>query len=67
MNWDYDYANYVDERGAKEIQELENKIGKTILAYPTSPVPAKLSEEDKEKIESLEKKLCVRLVAYEKH
>ncbi|MGO9311625.1 MAG: hypothetical protein ACLQBD_19200 [Syntrophobacteraceae bacterium] len=67
MNWDYDYANYVDEKGAKEIQELENKIGKTILAYPTSPVPAKLSEEDKEKIESLEKKLCVRLVAYEKH
>jgi len=67
MNWDYDYANYVDERGAKEIQELENKIGKTILAYPTSPVPAKLSEEDKERIESLEKKLCVRLVAYEKH
>ncbi|MGA2228624.1 MAG: hypothetical protein ABSH41_29675 [Syntrophobacteraceae bacterium] len=67
MNWDYDYANYVDEKGAKEIQELENKIGKTILAYPTSPVPAKLSEEDKERIESLEKKLCVRLVAYEKH
>jgi hypothetical protein len=67
MNYDYDYANYVDERGAKEIQELENKIGKTILAYPTPPVPAKLREEDKEKIESLEKKLCVRLVAYEKH
>ena len=67
MNWDYNHANYVDERGAKEIQELENKIGKTILAYPTSPVPAKLREEDKEKIESLEKKLCVRLVAYEKH
>ncbi|MGA2223825.1 MAG: hypothetical protein ABSH41_05215 [Syntrophobacteraceae bacterium] len=67
MNWDYDYANYVDERGAKEIQELENKIGKTILAYPTPAVPAKLREEDKDKIESLEKKLCVRLVAYEKH
>ena len=67
MNYDYDYANYVDEKGAQEIQELENKIGKTILAYPTPPVPDKLREEDKEKIESLEKKLCVRLVAYEKH
>ena len=66
MHHHHQYADYVDEKGVKEIQELENKTGKVILAYPTPPSPAKLSDEDKEKIESLEKKLCVRLVAYEK-
>lgn len=67
MNWSHDFAKYVDEKGVKEIEQLENKIGKWILAYPAPPEPARLSEEARGEIESLEKKLCVRLVAYEKH
>jgi hypothetical protein len=66
MHHQHEYADYVNETGVKEIQELENKIGKVILAYPTPPPPAKLSDEERGKIESLEKKLCVRLVVYEK-
>ncbi len=67
MNWNNDFANYVDEKAVKEIEQLENKIGKWILAYPEPPEPASLSVEARGEIESLEKKLCVRLVAYEKH
>ncbi|MGC8492359.1 MAG: hypothetical protein ACP5SH_11530 [Syntrophobacteraceae bacterium] len=67
MNWNKDFANYVDEKGVKEIEQLENKIGKWILAYPEPPEPGKLNEETRGEIESLEKKRCVRLVAYEKH
>jgi len=67
MNWDFEYANYVEKKGVHEIEKLEKETGKLLLAYPTPPVPAELSNEDKAKIESLEKKLCVRLVAYEKH
>jgi hypothetical protein len=37
------------------------------MAYPTPPAPASLDKATKQKIEALEKKLCVRLVAYEGH
>jgi hypothetical protein len=37
------------------------------MAYPTPPAPASLDKAKKQKIEALEKKLCVRLVAYESH
>jgi hypothetical protein len=67
MDWNRDFANYIDEKNVKLIEDLENKTGKLILAYPTPPVPAQLSEENRTEIESLEKKLCVRLVAYDRH
>lgn len=66
MDFDRDYANYIDEKGVTEIQALEKELGKLIMAYPTPPAPAALPAEQKAKVEALEKKLCVRLVAYEK-
>ncbi len=65
MDFNRDYANYVSEEGVAEIQALEKASGKCIIAYPTPPEPASLAPELKAKIEALEKKLCVRLVAYE--
>jgi len=65
MDFDRDYANYVNEEGVAEIQALEKASGKRIMAYPTPPEPASLASELKTKIADLEKKLCVRLVAYE--
>ena len=65
MDFDRDYANYVDENGVAEIQALEKATGKRIMAYPTPPQPAALEPDLKSKLEALEKKLCVRLVAYE--
>jgi hypothetical protein len=65
MDFDRDYANYLSQEGIAEIQALEKASGKCIMAYPTPPEPAVLEAELKAKIEALEKKLCVRLVAYE--
>lgn len=65
MDFDRDYANYLSEEGVAEIQALEKASGKRIMAYPTPPEPAPLAPELKAKIVALEKKLCVRLVAYE--
>ena len=67
MDWNHDYATYLDEEGIKAIKELEKETGTTIIAYPTPPAPASLDKEKKQKIEMLEKKLCVRLVTYETH
>ena len=67
MNFDYSYADYVDEKGVAEIQALEKDLGKTLLAYYTPPVASNLTGEQLKKIQDLEKKLCVRLVAYEMH
>lgn len=66
MNIEHDYASYVNEEGVAEIQALEEELGTCILAYSTPPKPATLSPELIAKLEALEKKLCVRLVAYEK-
>ena len=67
MKIDYKYADYVDEKGISEIQGLEKELGNTLIAYYTPPHPANLSDDKLAKIRELEKKLCVRLVAYEKH
>lgn len=67
MDFDYKYADYIDESGVAEIQKLETETGKTILAYYTPPVASDLPKEQLDKIRALEKKLCVRLVAYDTH
>jgi hypothetical protein len=67
MDFNHDYANYVDENGVKEIQALEKETGTVILAYPTPPMASNLSKQQLDRIRDLEKKLCVRLVAYENH
>ena len=67
MDFDHEYANYVDDKGVEAIQALEKETGKTIIAYPNPPMPADLPKDQVDKIRNLEKKLCVRLVAYESH
>ena len=67
MNYDYTYADYVNKKGIAEIQTLEQDLGFTLLAYYTPPAPAELSDDQLKKVNKLEKKLCVRLVAYGKH
>jgi hypothetical protein len=67
MDFNHEYANYIDEKGVAEIQALEKETGTTILAYPTPPQAANLPEDEVKKIKELEKKLCVRLVAYKTH
>ena len=67
MNFDHAYADYVDEKGVGEIQNLEKDLGKTLLAYYTPPVAANLTVEQVARIKALEEKLCVRLVAFETH
>ena len=67
MDFDHTYADYLDEKAVAEIQALESETGKRILAYYTPPVSANLTDDQLNKIKMLEKKLCVRLVAYESH
>jgi hypothetical protein len=67
MDFDKEYANYVDDAGVSEIQALEKETGSVILAYTERPVPAELPKSQLDKIRELEKKLCVRLVAYQTH
>ena len=67
MDLDHTYADYVDEKGVSEIEALEKAIGKRLLAFYTPPEAAPLTQDEKTKVQKLEKKLCVRLVAYEPH
>ena len=60
-------ADYVDEKGVSEIQALEKEIGKRLLAFYSPPEAASLTKDEKKKFDVLEKKLCVRLEAYEQH
>ena len=67
MKNDYIFADYIDKDGLAKIQALEKELGNTLIAFSTPPQPANLSDEKLSKIKELEKKLCVRLVAYEQH
>jgi hypothetical protein len=67
MDFDHEYANYLDDEGVAAIQALEKETGKIIMAYSSPPMPAELAKNQIDKIRKLEKKLCVRLVAYESH
>jgi hypothetical protein len=67
MDFDHIYADYLDDQEVSQIQTLEQETGKRILAYYSPPVAADLSNEHLEKLQKLEKTLCVRLVAYESH
>ena len=67
MNIEQTYANYLDDEGVAKIRALENETGALIMAYATPSVPTNLSSEQLRKIQELEEKLCVRLVAYKTH
>ncbi len=61
------FADYIDKDGLSEIQALEKELGNTLIAFSTPPQPANLSDDKLVRIKELEKKLCVRLVAYQQH
>ena len=61
------YADYLDNDSIGAIEALEKETGTRILAYYTPPAPANLTDKQVNKIKKLEKKLCVRLVAYSSH
>ena len=67
MDFDHTYADYLDDGSIAEIEALEKETGKRILAFYSPPVNADLSTDQLNKLQSLEKRLCVRLVAYEAH
>jgi len=67
MDFDRAYANYLDKDGLAAIEDLEKETGKRILAYFERPQVACLSEGHLKKLQEVEKKLCVRLVAYDSH
>ena len=67
MDFDNAYADYLKDDEIKAISELEKKTGKRILAYYTPPASANLDDKALVEIRELEKRLCVRLVAYDAH
>ena len=67
MKHEFVFADYIDNNGLAEIQALEKELGNTLIAFSTPPQPANLSDDKLSRIKELEKKLCVRLVAYEQH
>jgi hypothetical protein len=67
MDLDNTYADYLDNQAVDQIQTLEQETGKRILAFYSPPMTADLSQEHLTKLQKLEEKLCVRLVAYEAH
>lgn len=67
MDFNHAYADYLDAKAIGEIEAFEKETGKRILAYYTPPVNANLTGEQLQKLQTLEKKLCTRLVAFETH
>ncbi len=67
MNFDHTYADYLSDKDVNAITELEKKFGKRLLAYYTPPAASTLDETMLAEIQNLEKKLCIRLVAYDAH
>ena len=58
-------ASQLDDGKLGAIRELEQELGKTIVAYScTNPEPGDLSKAELMKIKALEDKLAVTLVAF---
>lgn len=57
-------ANNINESTLKTIQNLEKDLGKTLLAFACQDMkPSTLSNEQLQKVQEVEKKLGVSLVA----
>lgn len=67
MDFDHTYADYLNAKAIEELETLEKETGKRIMAFYSPPATANLTGEQLDKLQALEKKLCVRLVAYETH
>ncbi|MCD6271327.1 MAG: hypothetical protein J7K30_00430 [Deltaproteobacteria bacterium] len=64
MGWIW--AN-LDDKGRLEVQALENKLEKRILAIYPDFVPTEINDDELKQIQGLEKKLKVDLVAVNSH
>lgn len=64
MDFDHTYADYLDNQAIEEIKSLEKASGKRLLAFYSPPAAANLTDDHLKKLQALENKLCVRLVAY---
>ncbi len=64
MGWIF--AN-LDQNGRDEVQALEDKLDKRILAMYPDFKPAEINDEELQQIQELEKKLQVDLVAVVSH
>ncbi len=60
------WAN-LDDKGRGEVQALEDKLGKRILAIYPDFVPTKINDDELKQIKGLEEKLKVNLVAVASH
>ncbi len=60
------WAN-LDEKGRGDVQALEDKLGKRILAIYPDFVPTKINDDELKQIQRLEEKLKVNLVAVVSH
>lgn len=59
-------ANNIDNETLKTINDLEKEIGKTLLAFSCHDLkPSQLGGDELKRIEAVEKKLGVSLVAVE--
>lgn len=67
MDFGHVYADYLDTNAIGEIEALEKETGKRLLAFYSPPKAADLTSNHLQKLQALEDKLCVRLVAYERH
>jgi hypothetical protein len=62
------YANYhttlLDEQALSALKNLEQELGKTLVAYSADDKPATLTAEQVDKLQSLEECLGATVVAY---
>ncbi len=64
MRWIW--AN-LDDKGKGDVQALEDKLGKRILAIYPDFVPNKINDDELKQIQGLDEKLKVNLVAVVSH
>ena len=64
MSWIW--AN-LDDKGKGDVQSLEDKLGKRILAIYPDFEPTKVNDDELKQIQGLEEKLKVNLVAVVSH
>ena len=57
----------LDDKGMSDVQALEDKLGKRILAIYPDFVPTKINDDELKQIQGLEEKLKVNLVAVVSH
>lgn len=57
----------LDNSGLKALQALEKDLNLTMVAVEQDPKPAELTDDQLAKLKSLEGKMGISIIAYEKH